>query len=350
METQLFETKAFTPISTTDPSYLAQLGTPVSAEIINLNGGNDKFSQFIRRYDRTNNQLSETYTVLTDIDFLAPATSMAFVEGGCPPQISSTKIQKTVIKKSFGVCEAITQVALAGINQCSTKGFNNAVMSEQERVMKTLDIAFRDGLDYMDFNGDSTVNPLEFDGLKAQITASNGAGVDIDLAGSTLTKADLDLTIGIQVSRNIMPNVIVSTPLMINHIQKLYTYTNGATGQLDLYGNMTVPTPAGNVTLIADKNAGYAAGVGDLAQSDIFVLTTQHHGVDLIYHSWLIPETVIGNGELSESKCTSTKYCVWAHGALVIRSITAQAVLRNAGFSSKADLHATLEAEAVEWF
>lgn len=341
--------KAFTPISSGDASYLAQLGTPVSPEIIAMNGGNDKFASAIRARDKVNNQTAETYTQLTSVDFLA-GTTVAFAEGGCPNQINATKIQKTVLKKSIGICDSITEVALAGINSCSSQGYNSAIMSEQERLLRNLDISFREGQDKLDFDGDSTLNPLEYDGLKKIVTGANGAGADIDLAGATLTKAQLDTVIAVQMSRNITPTMIVAHPMLINHILNLYTYTNGASGQLDIYGNSTIFTPAGQLKLVADKHAGYSAGVGNLGKGDVFVLTDVHAGVDLIYHSWLIKPKMVGNGELSATQCTSTKFCLWGHGALVVKAPIAQAVIRNAGFASDSTLHTVLTTESASWF
>lgn len=328
-------------MSSTDSTYVAQLGVRVEPEIVNLHPAQDTLRARWAAKAVTNAQLSAVYTVLTEIAFGGEATDPFFAEGLCPPSIEYTKVQDSKVKKHYGVEGGLTNAAIAAMaGMCNAQGIDNQIMSEEERQLTVLEIAFRNAEDWAIINGNSTTNPLAFDGLAQEVTAANGSLV-LNLAGADLSKADIDNIIAIQMLRGIRPTAIVSNPMMINHILELY-YTGNVTvdRQNNPYSFVQIPSVAGMIDLVGDVHVGvaYVGAPGETVNdytSTVYILTEEHNGVALLYMDYLIPESILPNGVFSNgTRCTSTTYGIYAVGTLVSRANVAQAKITNAGFSS----------------
>lgn len=334
-----------TIMSTTDATFAAQLGVRVEPEIVNMNPALDALRQRWSNKEVTNRQLAAFYTILSEIDFVS-ASNPFFAEGGCPPGIEYTKAQSSKVKKSFGVEAGLTNAAIAAINACDTQGLDNAILSEEERNMKVLDIAYRNSLDWAIINGDDS-DPLAFDGLDAEITSAHGSLV-VDLGGTNIVKSDIDTVIAVQALRGVRVSAIVSNPLMLNEIKNQY-YPGLAVMSQDAQNNpfkyMSVPSVSGPVELVGDVHIPVTYVSGDNFTTTVYLLAETHNGVDLLYMDYLIPESIIPSWQFSGgSTCTSMGMGIYGIGTLVSRANVAQSKISNAGFSSSGDLNATITA------
>lgn len=335
-------------LNTSSANWLAQVGVRVAPEITNLNPARDPLLARWAPKARTNKERSAVYTRLTALDF-ATATSAFFPEGQCPPDITMTKDQRSVVKKSWGLSQCVTNVAIEAMNNaCNAQGLGGAVQDEVARLLATLDIGFRNFTDYTLFEGNSTLDPNAFDGLyKTLVTDTVTSGsVVVNLAGTDLARADLYDSVAAILALGIKPTAIVTNPMMVSHIQQMIYETGGCCDTYDPFGNLLVPTPAGNLPLIADPHVGVTYVSGNDYTTTVYILTENYDGHDIIYMDYLIPQSMIAENKFDATTdgsgnlmCTSRCFGMYAHGALVIRAPEAQVVLTNAGFNANGGLN-----------
>lgn len=331
-------------LSTTDATYLAQLGVRVEPEIVNMHPAQDPLRQRWAPKNRVNSDRAATYTTLDEIDF-ATASDAFFEEGKCPPGVTYTKSQAAKVKKHYGTEGGLTNAAIAAMAGAhNTQGFDNQVMTEQERTLEVLNIAFRNSEEWAIINGDDSSNPLAFDGLAVEVATANGSLV-VDLSGSDITKSDVDNVISVQALRGVAVTAIVGNPLMINHILSLYhpagltTPIMSEDKQFDPFSFNTIPGPYGAVALVPTPKVPVTYVSGTDYTSTVYILTEIHNGVDLLYMDYLIPQSVLPSEVFNDgSRCTSVDYGMYAVGTLVNRAPVAQAKITSAGFNASASL------------
>lgn len=321
--------------ATTDPSFIAQLGVRVEPEIVNMHPAKDPFRQRLMGRDRENPDRAAVYSILTEIDF-DTATDPFFQEGKCPVPVTYTQIQKSKVKKSFGVQGGLTNAAIAAaMGIANAKGIDNKIQTEEEREIERLNIAYRNTLDWAMINGDSVANPLAFDGLAVEVSAANGSTV-IDLSGNDLLKTDIVNLITLLGMMGVAPTLILTNPMMAQYIVELFENSNyGAEQQVDPFKFRSIPTANGRIDVMGDPHIGVTHVSASDYTTTVYVLTESHNDVELLYMDYLIPETVLPSSVFNNgADCTSINYGMYGIGTLVSRANMAQAKFINAGFNA----------------
>ena len=341
-------------LSSTDATFVDQLGVRVQPEMINMHPAQDPFRARLAPRDQVNSDRAATYVTLDEIDFIT-ASDAFFEEGGCPPSVRYGTTMASKVKKHFGVEGGITNAAIAAMNGAqNVQGIDNEVLGAAERTLRTLDIAYRNSLEWAMINGNEAVSPLAFDGLAQEISAANGSLV-VDLSGADVTRSLINQIVAVQALRGVRVTAIVTNPLMVDFIKEQYhpsglaTPIMSANAQFDPYSFASIPGPNGPVDLVGSPAVPVTYVSGSDYTADIYLICETHNGVDLLYMDYLIPQTILPNGVFSDgSNCTSTDFGMYAVGTLVNRAPVAQAKILNAGFNANSGLSSQIVALSGE--
>jgi hypothetical protein len=301
---------------------------------------------------------AETWRELTSLAFTSGSSYLTFADGLCPEEFYHGGANRTITLKNLGAHKSLTlsdimhsqAVAAAGWNGINriVGGFQfgegmpggndvgtfqaEAVADLKAKEMVLAGVLVLNGWDNLLVNGNATSNPLEFDGLAQQLTAtgSHSRSAAALLASGTFAAIDFDRFLSEGCAK---PDTLVGHPQAIQELMTAY-FSLGFQGSQLLYktdGNRMVPgynfagevnTGIGALKCIADRHFTLSAGASSTYTSKIYALRMVHNGEPLVYKRTQIPfsfrDLVPG--------CTAISFEIWAKTALIVKAICAHGV------------------------
>jgi len=315
---------------------------------------------------RFNNMPLAPYELLTQS---GPANDndTSFQEGSCPGTTSETRNRFALVAGSFGVCTPrTTYVALAskqnnwvGARSIVTREGTVEVSTEWEYQLYTTLRAARTGLEWLIINGDPTNNPFNFEGLDRAIRAPSGGRLDVlgnqvtqansivyNLNGGRVTVDLLNDMFASLESNYVWPGdvVMLMSTGMANEIARLISlnWNDPGAKRQEILQNRTFPLYGFEVPYRTSQwIASTATGNTREYMSTIYFITTQYLGVDTMWLEYYDFSELVLNTDLFANPygqmgtqpgqwymiprdhgdyCTSTSYCLFAHGRLFYRA------------------------------
>lgn len=266
-----------------------------------------------------------TYAVLSAAAF-STGTDGSFACGGDPPDISTTRAVTAVPKKCYGAQSGIKDVDIIasrmGIAPHSLDG--EGYRDDAELLLNMLYVRTRQAIDWAIIRGDiATVT--NFDGLEKMVTALNGSEV-LTVSGA-YTKSALDELVIQMMMKGVVPQAICCNPIVLSSLTQ--AYTSGGTN-VDINMNMgdgkatlgywvgDVVTPAGILPIVTDRRFTVSGSAGSFT-ADIFVLTREHMGEQILKLQWQVLPTALDLARLI-GYYTSQIFAVWSNLCLVEKS------------------------------
>lgn len=268
-----------------------------------------------------------TYSVLSAADFTNSGDG-SFAAGGDPPGLSTTRAVESVTKKSYGAQSGLKDVDIIasqmGIAPHAVDGLGS-YRDDAEFLLNLLYVRTRQAIDWATIRGNTGTNTNNFDGLEYKVTAANGSKV-LDVDGS-FTKAKLDELIIQMMLYGITPTAIACNPVCLSSLVQAYTTDSDSTsvnlnmgdGSATLgYWAKNIITPAGVLPIVTDRRFT-VDGTAPTFTADIFVLTREHMGEQILYYEWQVMPTALDLAR-ALGYYTSSLFSVWSHLALVDKS------------------------------
>jgi len=284
----------------------------------------------------------------------------SFVEGGCPVEVEWSKTQFTYTAKSLGRCTPRTSyVGLAAKQNVyppqrriiNSEGVEVELEDEWDFQMFTVLKAARNSLEYLTLNGDSTANANNFDGLNRIIRAPVGGRLDVNGVGVADANSIVIDNANARVSVNLLfefigaleangadPSEIyfITRSGMINEIARLIAldYNDPGSERQDVLRRKTIPLYGQEIPYVTSGWVG-STGTGSTYYTTIYAITPTFGGLPNLYYEFFDLSKLVVNSDLFNAPgnvpshwymvpwdrgttyCTSTKFCLWAHGRLV---------------------------------
>jgi len=258
---------------------------------------------------------------------------------------------QAVTKRHFGVKKTLVESRIRhsiagiaggfGVNQL-IGGFNDqglpgekdvaslirgGVADLKEKELRLAMILVLNCWDDLLVNGDHWNNPLEFDGIVAQITAANGARSCPAWMSGTFSAANLDMFLAGGCAH---PQAILGHPTALAAIALGYYGIGSQTVFFDknegiipgLNFASTIMAGIGPIALIGDSRFPRVDLGNGRFNSIIYPVRLTHNGEPLIYKATQIP---LSAKDLTPG-CTSIAFEIWAVSALVVKAMCAQAL------------------------
>jgi len=298
---------------------------------------------------------SETWREMSSLAFTSGSSYLTFADGACPEEFYHQGANKTITLKNLGAHKALTlsdimhsqAVAAAGWNGINriVGGFQfgegmpggndvgtftaEAVADLKAKEMVLAGVLVLNGWDNLLVNGNATSNPLEFDGLAQQLTAtgSHSRSAAALLASGTFAAIDFDRFCAEGCAK---PDTVAGHPQAIQELMTAYFQLGWQGSQLiyNTNGNRLTPgynfsgevnTGIGPLKVVADRHFA-VSNSSTTYESKLYPLRMTHNGEPLIYKRTQIPfsfrDLVPG--------CTSIQFEIWAKTALIVKAICAQ--------------------------
>jgi len=288
---------------------------------------------------------ADQWREMTGLDFTGAgvANDGFFLKGGCPDphartgeNLSITRMyigdQATLTYEDIKHSLAVAQIRGLGISAISTQNRRAAVSDAKAKEMLTMEINVLNNWDRALVKGNSTTNPLAFDGIETQVTNANGARINADPTGQfDVEEFDNFLAAGCARATHIFGH-----PKAIREIK--YAYMSlGATGGtqpimqvvINKDGQMvpgftladSIDTAIGRIVLVPDFRFTTIQVQPDRFHSTVYPLRLYHNGEPLVYKS---TQTPLSFKDLAPG-CTAISFEIYAVTALVIKHMCAQA-------------------------
>lgn len=279
-----------------------------------------------------------TWREITSVDFAA-GKSAPFPDGDMPETFDDNGETKVVNLKTYGVMrrlkltDILHSAASAGVQQ-RLKIWNDDGEMNPEIIadlkaaqIKNATALLANALDKHLVIGDSGADPLQFDGLKKQVTAANGAQEHIDAVGTTFDVNHFDKFLSQDTADG--EHIIVAHPQVIEQIKRAYWSTIGTHTIFVANNDPVAPgvtldnrimTSIGEVLLVPDRNFGLTDNGDGTYAADIYVLNMRVAGEPLVYRVSQIP---MSYKDLAEG-ATSIGIMVWTNTALVVKGMPVQ--------------------------
>jgi len=268
------------------------------------------------------------YALLTAAEFTSSGDG-SFTIGGDPPGLTTDRSVESVTKKSYGASGGLTDVDIIA----STMGIAphevdklGKYRSDAEFLLNLLYVRTRQAWDYGLIRGNTGTNSRNIDGLEYMVTALNGSQV-LEVDG-TYTKAKLDELIIQMMMQGITPTAIACNPICLSSLVKAYTTDTGTNVSINMdqgtpkqtlgYWVDGIVTPAGRLPIVSDRRFT-VEGTAPTFTADIFVLTRDHEGEQILYLDWQVLPTALNLARVP-GFYTSRVFAVWSHAALVEKS------------------------------
>ena len=271
------------------------------------------------------------FALLTAADFTA-SNDGSFACGGCPPNLDVDREIKSVTKKCYGALAGVKDVDIIASSMSITPhgiaGLDDASMryrDDAEFLVNLLYVRTRQAIDYASIRGNIAANVNNFNGLEAAVNAV--AGSQVLAVNGAFTKAHLDELVIQMLIAGITPTAIACNPIMLSTLVDSYTGSGsnvsinmnmGEGAQTLGYWANEIMTPAGRLPIIADRRFT-VTGTAPTFTSDIFVLTRDHAGEQILKLEWQVMPSVIDLGRWNDY-CTTKLFVVWSNVALVDKS------------------------------
>ena len=306
----------------------------------------------------------ELWREMTALAFASGSNYVAFADGECPEEYAHSGENKTVDLKNIGAKKSLTisdilhslasQAAGWGITALmggyaageGLPGASDATTFNRAQVagLKVKEIRLgmtlvMNGYDRLLAEGNATSRPLEFDGIEALVTPTNGAHTNTGSSVSGMTVSGSFSAIGFDRFMSetcAKPTHVFGHPQAIQEMLAAY-FQLGFQGSQVIFqndGNRLIPgfnfagfvnTSIGRLTVVSDTNfARTDMGNGAFA-STLYALRMQHNGDPLVYRATQIPLSLI---DLIPS-CTAIAFEIWAKTALVIKQMCSHSAYRS---------------------
>lgn len=277
----------------------------------------------------------------------AVPSAIAFADGECPETFDHDGDSYTVYHKNIGARKALSirdimhSAAVAGVvgigrliggvpsfeglpgTSDSATFIRENVSDIKEKEIRLASTLVLNGWDRLLVVGNSSTNPLEFDGLENYAAnMSISFHTNSDTSGSfSAEEFDRFLAEGCA-----HPTHLVGHPQAIQEILADYFQLGYAGQQVINYadGSRIVPgfnfagvvnTGIGPLTIIADRNFTRTDLGGGTFRSSVFALRMTHNGDPLVYKSVQVPLSL---NDLAPG-CTAIAFQVWAATALIVK-------------------------------
>ena len=285
----------------------------------------------------------------------------SFTEGGCPVEVEWSATQFTVAAKSLGRCTPRTSYVGLASKQNVTPATRRIV--DANGIVKELDnewdyqlylvlLGCRRAMEYLTINGDSSVTANNFDGLNRIIRAPvggrldvNGVGVPdansivIDNANAAVTVNLLYQFIGSLEANGANPADLyfILRPGLVNEIARLLAldYNDPGAKRQEILQEKTFPLYGVNIPYRTTQWVD-ATGTGSTWYSSLYAICPVFGGLPNIWYEYFDLSNLVQNADLfagpgaapshwymvpsdrGTTYCTSTKFCLWTHGRLVV--------------------------------
>ena len=314
-------------------------------------------------------------------------TDGSFAEGGCPVGASYTEAKFTYSAKSFGTCsDHLTLPALASKQHLTpaTRRIHTALgvtTMTTEWELQMFKILQRLGRirEYLTINGDASVNVNNYDGLLRIIrhdhadingviqTEADSVVYDENCTATTIRK--MEEIIGALEDNYVDPAdiVLAMRPGLFRHLAYMIAleYQDIGAKHQELMRGRTLPLAGYDIPVETTMWLG-RTGSNQTWCSSILFLTFQYLGMPSLYYQYFNFAEVVANhpdfhpspggtGLIpspyvlltrdrsgSEGLCTSSEFCMFAHGRLVAEATQSLAVLQNVEYSSLIERTVTL--------
>lgn len=295
---------------------------------------------------------------LNELAFTSGSAYISFSDGDCPEEYRHDGDNLTVDLKNIGAKKSLTLSDILhsigsiqagyGMNGFAPSfsagdgvpggspmgsGYLGAFKDLKAKEMQLAGVLVINGWDNLLVNGNKSTNPLAFDGIVTQVTAANGAHVDVTTGMSgTFSAQDFDRFLSESCGK---ATHLFGHPQALQEISAAYMQLGFAGSQTIVLPGQTAITPGynfsskihtsvGDLTLVPDVNFPTTSVGGGKFQSTVYPLRMTHNGVPLVYKITQIPLVF---KDLTPG-CTAISFMYWAKTALVIRAMCAQSAYR----------------------
>ena len=346
----------------TPSDFTAQFPTPLDhTEILDMC---EDISLFQNIPEIRTSLKAEYWREMTSLAFTSGSNYIAFTDGACPEEYQHDGTNTTVNLKNIGAKKSLTisdilhslasQAAGWGIQNllggyAATEGMpggSDATTFTRAQVagLKVKEIRLGMALvmnawDRLLAEGNATSRPLEFDGIEALVTPTNGAHTNTGSSVSGMTVSGSFSAIGFDrfMSESCAkPTHVFGHPQAIQEMLSAY-FQLGFQGSQVIFqqsGDRMIPgfnfagfvnTSIGRLTVVSDINfARTDMGNGSFA-STLYALRMQHNGEPLVYRATQIPLSLVDLVPM----CTSIAFEIWSKTALIIKQECAQNAYRS---------------------
>ena len=311
----------------------------------------------------------------------------SFAEGGCPTGASYTEAKFTYSAKSFGTCsDHLTLPALASKQHLAPAarrihtalGVTTLTTEWELQMFKILQRLARIR-EYLTLNGDASVNANNYDGLFRVIRENHH-----DINGNVQTEADsivwdegctattirkLEEVIGAMEDNYVDPGdvVLAMRPGLFRHLAYMIAleYQDIGAKHQELMRGRTLPLAGYDVPVETTMWIG-RTGTPQAYCSHILFLTFTYLGMPSLYYQYFNFAEVVANHpdfhpspggtglnpspyvlltrdrSGSEGLCTSSEFCMFAHGRMVAEATQSLGKMENVLYSSLIERTVTL--------
>ena len=346
----------------TPADFAAQFPTPLDhTEILDMC---EDISLFQNIPEIRTSLKQESWREMTTLAFVSGTNYIAFADGACPEEYTHDGSNRTVDLKNIGAKKSLTisdilhsmasiaagwgiQNLMGGYSAVEgMPGGTDATTFTRAEIasLKVKEIRLSMALvmnawDRLLAAGNATTRVLEFDGMEALVTPTNGAHTNTGSSVTGMTVSGSFSAIGFDrflAETCARPTHVFGHPQAIQETLAAYFQLGFAGSQIILQqgGDRLTPgfnfagfvnTSIGRLTVVSDVNfARTDMGNGAFA-STIYALRMQHNGLPLVYRATQIPLSLIDLVPM----CTSIAFEVWAKTALIIKQYCAQSAYRS---------------------
>jgi hypothetical protein len=332
----------------TPGDYSAEFGVPLDqTEIIALCEETGLYSALPEIVKGTK---TESWLEMDQLEFASGCDSCAFPAGECPEDQVHHSENRSVALKHFGVRKTLTQSDIldsaasiaagyginklvGGWNQQGLPGeldtatlMNASIGNVKEKELRLAMILVLNCWDDLLVNGDSSVNPDEFDGLMDIITAANGARSCPTYMSGNFSVSDFDRFLAAGCAT---PQAIIGHPSALVEISAGYfslgyqfaVYGDNANVTPGIHFSNSIMTSLGPIALIGDTRFPRVDMGSGHFRTIVYPVRLTHNGEPLIYKRTQIP---LSAKDLNPG-CSAVSFEVWAVSALVVKAMCAQA-------------------------
>lgn len=265
------------------------------------------------------------YAVMTAADF-STGTDGSFACGGDPPGLDVDREIKSKPKKCYGAQSGLKDVdIIASRMSIAPHSLDGAgYRDDAEMLLNLLYVRTRQAIDYALIRGSITDNANHFNGLETMVTAANGSKI-LNVSGA-FGKGALDQLVIQMMLYGIVPTAIACNPIMLPAITQAYAEGTNVSINMQMgEGKQTmgyfadeIMTPAGKLPIVADQRFTVTGDTPNFT-GDIFVLTREHMGEQILYMDWQVMPTALDLARLI-GYYTSQLFAVWSSLVLVEKS------------------------------
>ena len=265
------------------------------------------------------------YSVLTAADF-STGTDGSFACGGDPPGLDVDREILSKAKKCYGSQSGLKDVDIIAsrmsIAPHSLDG--QGYRDDAEMLLNLLYVRTRQAIDWALIRGNVAGNVNHFNGLETMITAANGSKV-LTVNGA-FTKSLLDQLIIQMLLFGIVPTAVACNPIMLPGLVEAYAGSSNVNINMNMgegaqtlgYWVGDLITPAGKLPIVTDRRFT-VGGIAPNFTGDIYVLTREHMGEQILKMEWQVMPTALDLARLI-GYYTSQLFAVWSSVVLIDKS------------------------------